>query len=287
MTNEPSSDSATTPSDDLDLTLGDIPQREPFDAAQAAASGAGVLLVGHGTGDAAGLAEALTTTKLLAERLAPLPVEPCFLELAEPSIDAAVVKLAARGVRRLLSVPVILFAAGHAKRDIPAAVGEACDRHGLTLLGQTPHLGCRPEMLALSQRRFDEACADQHHEPTDTMLVMVGRGSTHADANEEMHVFAKLRASSNRRVLTTVAFAAMAQPALEPILETAAQFGRRLIVVQPHLLFTGVLLERVASITAAAAKRHKSARWTVARHLGAEPELVDCLARLVSEADFR
>ncbi|MGC3969169.1 MAG: sirohydrochlorin chelatase [Pirellulales bacterium] len=260
---------------------------QPFDAAQLAASSAGVLLVGHGTRDSAGVAEALEAARLLTQRLSPLPVEPCFLELAEPTIDAAVVRLAARGVRRLLTVPVILFAAGHAKRDIPAAVGEACDRHGLTLVGQTPHLGCRPEMQALSQRRHDEALAQHPFAAEETMLVMVGRGSTDADANEEMRLFAKLRASANRRVLTSLAFVAMAQPALEPILESVAQFGRRVVVVQPHLLFAGELLERIGQTVAAVGKRHSAIRWSVARHLGAEPELVDCLAGLVAEADFR
>src|SRR5258707_5141020 len=88
----------------------------------------GLLLVGHGTRDAAGLDE----FAVVVERVrvaASEPVEGCFLELARPTIGEGLARLVDRGVRRVTVVPVLLFAAGHAKRDIPAAVEEAAARH--------------------------------------------------------------------------------------------------------------------------------------------------------------
>lgn len=251
--------------------------KAPFDTIRASRQRVGVLLVGHGTRDPAGVAEFLALAELLRARLEPVPVRPGFLELAEPSIDAAVADLAAAGVQSFYAAPVLLFAAGHAKRDIPEAVATAAHRNGLTVSGQSPHLGCRPELLALSRRRFDEAAAGRGFAPSETLHVMVGRGSTDDTASAEMREFSAHRAAAGVAFQTLTAFAAMAEPRIEPTLMQAASSGARHIVVQPHLLFAGELLDRVASITADAARKHPTIAWSLTRHLGPEPELVECL----------
>ena len=53
----------------------------------------GLLLVGHGTRSAEGREQFLGLAESLRQRLKPLPVEPAFLELAQPTIDDAVGKL--------------------------------------------------------------------------------------------------------------------------------------------------------------------------------------------------
>lgn len=259
--------------------------KAPFDTTRASQRRVGALLVGHGTRDPEGVAEFLSLAELVRARLEPVPVRPGFLELAEPSIDAAFANLAAAGVQSIYAAPVLLFAAGHAKRDIPEAVAAAAHRHGLTVLGQSPHLGCRPQLLALSQRRFDEAVAGRPFAPSETLHVMVGRGSTDDTASAEMRGFSTLRAAAGAAFQTLTAFAAMAEPRIEPTLEQAASTGARHIVVQPHLLFAGELLDRVASLTSDAARRHPNVTWSLTRHLGPEPELVECLVASLAEID--
>ncbi|MEE3220587.1 MAG: CbiX/SirB N-terminal domain-containing protein, partial [Planctomycetota bacterium] len=83
-----------------------------------AAPNSGLLLVGHGTRSSRGRDELLTTANAVGSRME-IVVEPAFLELTEPTIDDAVTRLADRGVRRMTVMPLLLFAAGHAKRDIP------------------------------------------------------------------------------------------------------------------------------------------------------------------------
>ena len=113
----------------------------------------GVLVVGHGTRDAAGIAEFHEVVRQLTIRLAPRPVEAGFLELAEPSIAAAVDRLAARGVRRFTVAPVVLFAAGHAKRDIPDAVSAASSQHAHLQWRQAGPLGLQRDLVELAARR--------------------------------------------------------------------------------------------------------------------------------------
>ena len=130
----------------------------------------GLLLVGHGTRDTDGCEQFLATADSVATRLADVAVEPCFLELATPSINEAVRRLAAREIDQLSVMPLLLFAAGHAKDDIPRAVDAAVENQGLTdkwrpagdrRVRQLPHLGCHPELLALSTLRQAEALAER------------------------------------------------------------------------------------------------------------------------------
>ena len=116
-------------------------------------------MVGHGTRDAAGLAEFHCLARKVTELLPEAAVEPCFLELAEPDIPTAVNRLMERGIRQLTVAPMLLFAAGHAKRDIPAAVAAAIEsRTDATdiIVNQLPPLECHPRIIELStQRDYD------------------------------------------------------------------------------------------------------------------------------------
>ena len=74
----------------------------------------GLLLVGHGTRDRIGLSEIGEFGAKVARRLRARPVELGFIELAEPTIGAALDRLVERGAARVCVVPLLLFAAGHA-----------------------------------------------------------------------------------------------------------------------------------------------------------------------------
>src|SRR5262245_26328342 len=117
---------------------------------------AGLLLVGHGTRNRAGLAEFFAIARQLADIGSEFDVEQCFLELAEPDIATGVRRLLERGISRLIVAPVLLFAAGHAKRDIPLAVSEAIERFGARAIGisHARPLECHEKILELSATRY-------------------------------------------------------------------------------------------------------------------------------------
>ena len=87
----------------------------------------GVLVVGHGTADPIGAAETADVAAAVAGLLPDMPVELGFLEVIGPTIADAVTRLAARGCRDVIAAPLLLFAAGHAKRDVPEAVAVGTD----------------------------------------------------------------------------------------------------------------------------------------------------------------
>jgi sirohydrochlorin ferrochelatase len=246
-------------------------------APEDAAADHGLLLLGHGTREAIGIREFHETVELVARLRSDQPVEGCFLELAEPSIAAGFRTLASRGGRRITVVPVLLFAAGHAERDIPQAVAAVAAEFPTIGVEQCPHLGCHDALLALSQTRYQKAIAGR---PTadKTALVMVGRGSHHAGATAEMHEFVRRRVALTPGVEVRTAFVAMAEPPLEQVLKDLAGSDCTRVVVQPHLLFGGVLLDRIAATVADFARRHPDRDWVVAPHLGPHALLAQAIA---------
>ena len=236
----------------------------------------GLLIVGHGTRDPAGIAEFQQTVELVSRRLPQVIVEGGFLELAEPTIDAALGQIAERGARRFSAAPLVLFAAGHAKQDIPAALSAAAAKYALPGPSQSPHLGCHSAVIQLSTMRYEEAVGERPAiADAQTLLLMVGRGSTDAEANSEMARFARLRWESRRLGWYETCFAALTEPSLERALAMAARLPFRRVVVQPHLLFQGELLRGIRHTVETHARRWPEIDWVLTEHLGAHELLAD------------
>jgi sirohydrochlorin cobaltochelatase len=232
----------------------------------------GLLIVGHGTRDSAGQAELLQLASEMAHACPGRAVEASFLELAAPTIDSAVGRLAARGARRIVVAPLLLFAAGHARSDVPRAVQLAAQQHGCQIVRQAPHLGCHPELVELSALRGQEALGARPAE--ETLLLMVGRGSNEPSANSEMARFARLRWERQAFGWLEVCYTAMTRPRLEDALAVAARLPQRTVLVQPHLLFQGELLTRIRETVADCGRSHPEQEWLVAHHLGPDERVV-------------
>jgi sirohydrochlorin cobaltochelatase len=240
-----------------------------------------LLVVGHGTREPAGVAEMLELTERLARRLPGTIVEPCFLELAEPTIANGVDRCAQRGATEMVVLPLLLFAAGHAKRDIPQAVAEAAARHAGLSVQQTPHLGCHPRVLELSGLRLSEAVGElSAGEAARTLLLMVGRGSYDTSATSEMAAFGRLRFEQRPLGWLEVCFTAMARPSLEEALRVVASMPFERIVIQPHLLFAGELSARVRDSAQQAAIQWPDRQWIAADPLGSHDLLASAIIEL-------
>jgi sirohydrochlorin cobaltochelatase len=238
----------------------------------------GLLLVGHGTRDPQGQREFFATVRQVQSLCTAQQVQPCFLELAAPTIEEGVAAAYKAGVRRLTVAPLLLFAAGHARRDIPEAVGQAVAAYdGLQLLGIADALDCHPAVIWLSELRYRQAlCGRAPIAPQETALVMIGRGSSDAEAAERMRRFAQLRTERTPVGMLTVGFVAVQQPTLADALQQALASRCRRVVVQPHLLFQGELTDEVRRLAATAAAGrdkelivtpHLAPGWPLARAL--------------------
>ena len=193
-------------------------------------------------------------------------------------LPTALAAWSSAGVDRVTVVPVLLFSAGHAKRDIPEAVaGPRLNIRGSPSSTFRTWAATRPS-CALSNARYHEALRGRAAAPADaSALVMVGRGSHDASATAEMHAFVAPAAPRSTPASVRTAFVAMAEPPLAEVLDEVSSLGVQRVVVVPHLLFGGVLVERIAAAVAQHAAQQPSIEWLVASHLGDS----DLLARAV------
>lgn len=240
----------------------------------------GLLLVGHGTQEPEGVRAFDQVLAAVRQRLS-LAVEGCFLEFAWPTIGEGVRRMVDGGVRRIVAMPLLLFAAGHVRRDIPAALGAAASAFPEVEVVQAPHLGCCAPIVELSRRRYEEAVAGQASMPAEaTAVLLVGRGSRDLSALEEMQRFAELRGVA-QWPRGGWCFLAMAQPSLAEGLQRMAAGPARRVVVQPHLLFPGKLWEEVSAAVARQQEADGAKQWVVTRPLGPDPLVVAAILERV------
>jgi len=243
-----------------------------------------LLLVGHGTRSRAGQQEFHRLAAQVRARLPAFRTLPCFLELAEPSLAAILSELREEADLELLVAPVLLFSAGHAKRDIPSAVRAILRAEVAARARFTPVLHAQRNLLALSAKRFQEAIAPAPAlESSERLLLWVARGSSDPAARANLEAFARARQALVPAAQEAFAFCAITQPLLPEALASASQQPFRQIVVQPHFLFSGQLPDEVFSRVAEFARGDASRDWRVCRLLEADALLADALAELVAE----
>lgn len=250
----------------------------------------GVLVIGHGTADPVGAGECRQITAAVAGLLPDAAVELGFLEVIAPSIEQAVVRLAARGCREAVAAPLLLFAAGHANRDVPEAVAAAAAAHGVGIR-QAAAFGTAAEIVEAARKRRHEAVHGRTAIPADeTVLVMVGRGSSDPTALVQLRGFTAATLDGDAAfapVRVEYGFVAAARPTLDEALAAAADPGRggvRRIVVHPHLLFRGHVEDQVTDAVAAARRRRPDLEWIQVARLGADPLVARALVRRATEA---
>ena len=244
----------------------------------------GLLLVGHGTRDARGVSEFLSLADQVAGRLPNVLVRPGFLELAVPSIRDAVEDIGSGDVDVMVVVPALLFAAGHAKRDIPRAVDDALGQLQLPCV-QAQHFGTHEQLIALSHRRFLDATSHLPSIPDDlTMLLLIGRGSRDEDAKAEMLEVSRLRQQLSGVRHVTTSFFAMSDPGLEVTIADLQQRPFRRIVVQPHLLFYGQIMAQIADMVTAANLQSSDQEWVGCEHLGPSSGLAQVVVNRFMQA---
>ena len=232
--------------------------------------------MGHGTRHDQGRRDFLATVDLVTQELPGTMVRSCFLEAAPPDIEKAVADMAAHECRHIVIVPLLLFAAGHAKQDIPAAA-RAAARAGLTI-HIAPPLGCHPRILRLSARRFQTAANRLHAVSEELLLLFVGRGSRDEEAAAQLRDFVARRVELTPVAQHVTALLSMADPRVEAVLPEIVASPLRKVVVQPHLLYPGELLAKLTRIVKLQDQSNRRQQWILADCLGCDHAVADAIS---------
>jgi sirohydrochlorin cobaltochelatase len=245
----------------------------------------GVLVVGHGSRDQAAVREFEALAQGLAHRLPDYPLAHCFLEFARPIIREGLEALRARGVDEVLAVPGMLFAAGHAKNDIPSVLNTYVAGHPEVTVRYGRELAVDLKLLRVAGERIAEA--ERSGRPGvsrhDTLLVVVGRGASDPDANSNVAKVTRMLWEGMGFGWAETAYSGVTFPLVEPALAHAARLGYRRLIVFPYFLFTGILVRRIYEHTDRVAARHPEIEFIKAPYLNDHPLVLDSFVERVQE----
>ena len=246
----------------------------------------GVMICGHGSRNRQAVAEFAQLAEGLRLLLPHVPVEYGYLEFARPILRDGLDKLRAQGVKRVLAVPGMLFAAGHAKNDIPSVLNTYAAETGLRI-DYGRELGVDLQMIqaagARIQEALDTAAASGAVPLSDTLLVVVGRGSSDPDANSNVSKVTRMLVEGFGFGWGETVYSGVTFPLVEPGLRHVVRLGFKRIVVFPYFLFSGVLVSRIRQHTALVAADHPEVDFVDASYLGDHPLVIATFRERVEE----
>ena len=266
----------TIPSGPFPMEGGSVPLEGPHGPI-------GVLVCGHGSRNRLAVEEFASLARQLQHSMGRVPVEYGYLEFARPILRDGLDGLRRRGVSHVLAIPAMLFAAGHAKNDIPSVLNTYSAETGLRI-DYGRELGVDRRMIQAAGARI-RACLDQAEEQDreagrepvpieQTLLVVVGRGSSDPDANSNVAKVTRLLVEGFGFGWGETVYSGVTFPLVEPGLRHVVKLGYRRIVVFPYFLFSGVLVSRIVQHSQRVADDHPELQILQASYLGDHPEVL-------------
>ncbi|WP_172300200.1 sirohydrochlorin chelatase [Pseudoruegeria sp. HB172150] len=248
----------------------------------------GVMICGHGSRSQAAVDEFAVLARKLPDYL---PDEWLtdygYLEFANPVIRDGLDRLREAGCDRILAVPGMLFAAMHAKNDIPTVLNTYAAKHGIEIT-YGRELGVDPKMIAAAGARIrealDRANAEQGEVPLhETCLLVIGRGASDPDANANVSKIARMLWEGIGFGWCEVGYSGVTFPLVEPCLSHVTRLDYKRVVVFPYFLFTGILIDRIYGFTDKVAAAHPEIQFVKAGYLNDHDKVLETFAERVTE----
>jgi sirohydrochlorin cobaltochelatase len=215
-----------------------IPIRRPGVSTASGPSAEGLLLVGHGSVCPRSRQEMESLAQEVALALPDVAVEVGFLEMTRPAAGAVVDSMIRRGCRRVVVLPLVLLAAGHAKSDVPAVVVDARYRHPDMDIRFGRPLGVSRAAIEVLGKLVAAAGG------AGLPLLVVARGTSDPDANAEAHKAARLLAEWTGAPFVHVGFSGVTRPLVGEAATVFERLGYPRVAVAWWYLCHGKLIER-------------------------------------------
>ena len=239
----------------------------------------GIMICGHGSRSEVAGREFGSLASGLQQRYPDIEVAHGFLEYSAPNIHMGLDALRERGVKTIYAVPGMLFAATHAKNDIPSVLTTYRAKHPEMNICYGRELGLHPQMIAAFEARILAALGLQSAPDAgalyDTMLVVVGRGTSDIMANAEV---AKLTRIVNENLgfgWAETVYSGVTYPSVGRGLEMALKLGFSKVVVAPYFLFSGHLINRIYRYVDAVAEQNSAVQFYKADYLRDQEHVID------------
>ena len=247
----------------------------------------GIIICGHGSRAKTAQEEFSLLAKGLRSRFPQLEVEYGFLEYSSPNIHMSLDRLIAKGITNIYAVPGMLFSATHAQNDIPSVLITYMQKNPALKIKYGQELGLHEEMIIAFQHRIMEAI-DLVEMPKpgdlyDTMLVVVGRGTSVAQANAEASKLTRIVAENMGFGWCETVYSGVTFPSVGRGLEMALKLGFKKLVVAPYFIFSGKLIGRINAYIDKVAADHPDVTFRVTDYLRDQPHVINTFVERIEE----
>jgi len=244
-----------------------------------------IMICGHGSRDVEAIQEFELLAQHFRQRLPDYDIESGFLEFARPVIRDGLNKLKDRGATRILALPAMLFAAGHVKNDLPWEINSYASENPELEIKYGRELAVDLKLLRAASQRIEEAeaAAETKVERSETLLMVVGRGTNDPDANSNVSKVARMLWEGMGFGWAEVSYSGVTTPLVDAGLERAVKLGFKRIIVFPYFLFTGILVKRIYDWTDEAAAKYPGVEFLKAAYLRDHPLVIDAFVDRLTE----
>ena len=116
-----------------------------------------VVLLGHGSIREEANKEVRAMWDMMQDELPELEISGCFVEVAEPTMEQEIDRLAAEGFHRIVIVPMFLTRGQHLSNGIPRILEVMRQKYTQIQIDLTRHLGIDPLLAEIIKNRLREA----------------------------------------------------------------------------------------------------------------------------------
>ncbi|PKF61605.1 sirohydrochlorin chelatase [Psychromonas sp. psych-6C06] len=247
----------------------------------------GIMVCGHGSRDKDAEREFALVASGLKKRFPELPIEYGFLEYSAPNIHMGLNSLIDQGVEHIYAVPGMLFAATHAKNDIPSVLTTFEEKNAGLNVSYGQELGLQKPMIDAFQARIYESLGLDADNPPDalydTMLVVVGRGTSDSEANAEAAKLTRIVSENMGFGWADTVYSGVTYPSVGVGLEKLLKLGYKRIVVAPYFLFTGRLIKRIYGYIDKVASENPHVEFLKAAYLRDHEKVIDAFEHRIRE----
>ncbi len=205
--------------------------------------------------------------------------EICFLELVSPSIKEGFSSCVKQGATHIAVVPLLLLTAMHAKKDIPLEIEKASERYPNVQITYGKPLGVHKK---LAESVFERVVEQGIEKSRSSIVVLIGRGSSDPDVMTDLQTIAELVKKQSGIEDVRTCFLTAAAPSFEDMLTELMSLKDKQIYFVPYLLFTGILVKKIAAKISTARKQNGHIR--LCRYLGYDSKVEAVFVERVTEA---
>ena len=243
----------------------------------------GILICGHGSRNKLAITEFQELTRLIQKKFPSILVEFGFLEFAKPSLTDALDKLRNSSIKKVIAIPAMLFAAGHVKNDIPSLLMNYAKKTDIEII-YGRELGINNLMISAACERVKEVFQKNNSLiPEESLLVVVGRGSSDPDANSNVSKITRMVVEGVGLGWGETVFSGVTFPLVEPGLRNVVRLGYKNIIIFPYFLFSGVLVTRIKRQSDLVALDNPHVEFHEAKYLSSHKYVVQTFVERIEE----